>query len=849
MCKKPWALGNAFREGPKKVGRRAGLYSVGLLCIILLAGYIAGRRRTQLARRSALEAAELERPELAMPLFEDYLANVPDDGQAWGRYAQCRQQVAEPKQAHLSKAIEAYQMAAELRPQDAQVWLGLARLHSMLGNVEGTLNAAKQTLRLDPKNSDALGLLVDAQIKNGASSELRAFIEKHRSSHDWKTGLLLQDAQLALGSSPPEMFESYASRMTEPRSQNSLSIEYMLAARLAMRAGDRAEAVELLESGLTSAPMDLEYLRTVVRISTDLQAEVIGVRYIARFPGSFEDPYLALWYARRQWERGNLELVIAALESQPERPLATEPEANLLLCLALHRLGRLERLKDLLKRLETESKLAEVSKRWFELISLLDSADQADDQVFAGAAQRVLEVNPASPIVRLMHASVYYRQGEYELAARLSGDALRLAPSWMQLWHFHVTSLALSGQIANASQVAASMVRKFPDEFDAQLCDRLLKLAQLSNREDFNAADFIRWADQVDVSRRDYRRSSVDVIRNLAAKASRASEDTTQVKRDPSPSVRADGGQTLQEQLQEVLLKNYFFAAYGPLLQIPSAQLGLLGTSKNSSVLADGEMFSGVTKDSCPSEDSVISILKDTIQNPTPEKIDELKSRTPKGAIHWRILEARRLLQSGSERDAASAVAVLRPVVAQIKNHADANLLLGLAMFRLQDSDSAIEHWYRAVPANDSIVEQCMRLSLTLRKQGFWKDEKSLVMFWNNVTAGTVQSTGETTKMSRRIEENLLLLSAYAEETDDAGLAQETYRTLLRQNEAHGVALNNLAYLLLQNGGSLTEALRLSERALRVSPDHEEFQATHCEIVQASANARTAANTSTSKGN
>lgn len=825
LSRKPWKFGTYCRKGLRKITFRVGMCGLGLLAISLVAGYVVGRSQIRLLRAKAFEAVEAERPDQALPLFEEYLSNVNGDADAWRCFARCREQVAEPKQTHLVKAVEAYEVAVGLEPQNANSWIRLSKLHAGLGNSEAALKAAKQALRLEPGNSEALGLLVNAKTKNGQNSALADFVDEHGESTDWRIRLVIQDARFAMGDKPRDMLTSELDEHRQQRGVTSSS-DYLLRARLALLAGERILAIETLESGLESAPQDLEFLRTVVRLGTDMQAEAVAMQYVSRFSESLNDPYLALWYARRKWESGEYEAVADALACRPVRRFATQPEANLLHFLALQRLGRNDEQKILFDRLETEADAAEVSRRWFQLIKLLGVSEQTDDKRFANVTQRVLEVNPSSPIVRLVHASVYYRQGEFALAARLSGDALRLAPSWLQLWHFHVTCLALSGQTESASKVANSMVSKFPNRFDAHLCARLLAATQLTARSNAEAAELIEWTKQVVIPKRDHRNSSLELITRLARQAvsheGSNKEELGETPRNVNKAERA------LEQIQKVLAENYYYVASG--------SSGGMSAGIVEGISSDASKSGKVTFPSSP-----IESLRNTIQEPSLESISELKNQSPKGAISWRILEGKRLLKSESEREAAAAVAVLRPVVAQLENHADANLLLGLAMFRLRDPGRAIEHWYRAIQANKATAEQCLRLSLTLRKQGCWEDEKSMVTFWHGLATALSRAEEEAESASKRVEDSLLLLSAYAEETDDAALAEETYRVLLRHNGQLGIALNNLAYLLLKNGGSMDEALVLSQRSLEVSPLHREFQSTNQEVLDALAGAKVAA--------
>ena len=77
-----------------------------------------------------------------------------------------------------------------------------------------------------------------------------------------------------------------------------------------------------------------------------------------------------------------------------------------------------------------------------------------------------------------------------------------------------------------------------------------------------------------------------------------------------------------------------------------------------------------------------------------------------------------------------------------------------------------------------------------------------------------------------RIIERLLVLAEYAEDTQDAPLAERTYRSLLIQDDQQPAIWNNLAFLLRHDDRQLDEAYELAQRAVRAEPDNSEFRHT-----------------------
>ncbi len=176
---------------------------------------------------------------------------------------------------------------------------------------------------------------------------------------------------------------------------------------------------------------------------------------------------------------------------------------------------------------------------------------------------------------------------------------------------------------------------------------------------------------------------------------------------------------------------------------------------------------------------------------------------------------------------------------------------MGLAMLRLRDQASGIEHLLKAIQANPSSGSQCLRLSLACRRDKHWPDVRSLVSFWQEVTnldessyLAQCNSRGQEPLDNKvRVIQRLLVLAEYAEDTQDAPLAKRTYRSLLKQDSQQPAIWNNLAFLLHHDDEQLDEAYELAQRAVRAEPDNSEFRRTLLAVeAKKAANLSTAPN-------
>ncbi len=92
-------------------------------------------------------------------------------------------------------AAREYRMAAALAPTSAEIHASLARVLLRLHEVEEAKKSAEQALRIDPKNVEALGVMVQIDVGlrdlSGAADRLRAILEENPS--DDASRMLLAD--------------------------------------------------------------------------------------------------------------------------------------------------------------------------------------------------------------------------------------------------------------------------------------------------------------------------------------------------------------------------------------------------------------------------------------------------------------------------------------------------------------------------------------------------------------------------------------------------------------------------------------------------------------------------------
>lgn len=784
-------------------------------------------------RQTGFRAAESGDPILALEHLGNYLTAKPDDTQAMFRYAMTRRKIIAPKKTHIVDALKKLERCVELMPQDTTVWIELAQMQSVLGRSESGLFSAKRAYKLDPTNETAIGLLANALMERGSYDEAGELLDNLSVERpvSWKLGLVrLRYALETVGSNAQfvETAEEIAANaLHEPRM-------LLLKATANWMSGEQVVASQVLQDAIQQAPLeDIDYLRALVRFASDMRAEELGIELLRRIP-ELDDPFLTLWYARRCWELGRPTEILEVL-ARRSIPLVTEPEANLLLAVSLAATGQSSKLQRLLHSLE-QQQMTEAARDWGHFIVLACGARGADARALIDASSKVLAVSPSCPIVRYMQALTFYQMGEYRIAAKLAKQASRLAPNWLVLRQLEITATLILGKPEDALTISRAVFEEFPYDINTAITLAAVSAVVLPSREEEFATRLLDWTHQSNLPSSDARRQDISLIRLLAyarlgrhAKADALRKEMNFVPEDMGYSdlIRIaahrrfrDIGLANTPPVQELVMRN------GNAADLPSDTQGW------RMLLSDGTTSLATLK--------LALVSKEAKNAPDIQAtlIDELAARSPRGATAWRLLKARWLLQDDKqERHAAEAAVLLRPLLVSVPDSPDGQLLMGAAMFRLHDHSSGMEHFLAAVQSDSRSAPNALRLSLNCRRIKKWTDARSLVNFWieltrvemNSRVSSGPEATSQTSQANndqRQLIDRLLVLAEYAEQTNDAQLAIETYRQILTFDPQGHLACNNLAFLIYQLPTQWEKARQLAKRAIAAVPTNLEYRKT-----------------------
>lgn len=141
-------------------------------------------------------AIEADKPELAIPIAQGFLAQDAFDGEAMVTLAK-----AYLKTDQVAEARELLSHASALAPEKADSWLALARIWTILGENEQALSALQKAQVATPENAKILTALGKLYLAQGQASEAASVLKQadQIEPDNMETSIALSSALLKLG--------------------------------------------------------------------------------------------------------------------------------------------------------------------------------------------------------------------------------------------------------------------------------------------------------------------------------------------------------------------------------------------------------------------------------------------------------------------------------------------------------------------------------------------------------------------------------------------------------------------------------------------------------------------------
>ena len=162
-----------------------------------------------------------------------------------------------------------------------------------------------------------------------------------------------------------------------------------------------------------------------------------------------------------------------------------------------------------------------------------------------------------------------------------------------------------------------------------------------------------------------------------------------------------------------------------------------------------------------------------------------------------------------AEKKPQEALDLLQDQVAKYPERIDLRMALGNAAVRMGKYDVGIATFQEVLPKLDkdakARADVYLRIGESYRRKGD--------------TASAIASLRQAQQI---LPDDIVIGGTLALVQDQAGQSEEAekqYRAVLKLDPDNGLAMNNLAYLLADNGGDLDEALQLAQRARAARQD------------------------------
>lgn len=433
---------------PERPRRRMSPIGIALLAVVAGLGigrFVTAGNGDGTPAPSAPAFDSTDAPTEQIRSLEAAVEARPQDAEAWRRlgtaYAQRSAEVQDPELT--TKAEEAFDRASALAPDDARILVGRGALELTLHRFAEAEELGREATRRLPRNADALGVLVDAQVELGQYDEATATLQEML---DVRPGL------------PALARTSYLRELNGD----------LDAARDAMRQAAVAGAGSTYDvASVTALLGDLQ------RKSGDLDAARASYNQaVEQAPELVTAQVGAAWVQAAMGDvDGAIDELQASVDEFPSPPLV----------LLLHDLQVASGDPDAADTAEVVRAVAalqEASGQVVDLEMAIFEADAASDPEraleFAEAAQRA---RPDNIFVDDAMAWSLFRSGDASAAAPFMAEALRLG-STEPLLRYHAAEIALAEGDRSEAAEHLSIALRDP-WFSFQHRDRALELADL----------------------------------------------------------------------------------------------------------------------------------------------------------------------------------------------------------------------------------------------------------------------------------------------------------------------------------------------------------------------------------
>jgi predicted Zn-dependent protease len=384
-----------------------------------------------------------------------YIRRYPSDPEVLIAYAQARQSIELPRQAHLIETMQILRRLLSIDPNHPAQRRQLLELYTKMGFTTEAMETAQVILEQAPNDSEALRCEMQCLLR------LRREDEALRLANQWATvepenidprELILWltcDLQKNADGSVKIAEDWSAHHPNDAEYQTLQGFAYMLAHR-----PDEAKAA--LKAALARNPQNVPLVLCLVDKLDRLGLLEDSLNLLKRSADSTKDPAIRDMLVRRLWQAGMHADVVAELD----KGISDDPNQRLeQLAIKAVSLRRLNRNADATAAIAQLTKTpGPLAVAWAMMPDYITdaSADDLASRKMRDACLAALETDADAPYLRQCLAEADLQLGEAELAISIYRDIVMQHPAWL-MPQARLTELLLSKSLlSEALDVAAA---------------------------------------------------------------------------------------------------------------------------------------------------------------------------------------------------------------------------------------------------------------------------------------------------------------------------------------------------------------------------------------------------------
>jgi tetratricopeptide (TPR) repeat protein len=751
--------------------RRRRRLAILLSVILLLAGSVVvavyatqwkSRQQTQHQRAEGIAAFERGEYGTAIRTLGGYLNRNQDDADAWHYYAQANLNAPAPTPRQVREAMNGLTRFLRLRPNDRDAAAQLMELLKLAGRDEDALTYANRILENHPDDRAALSSKAVLLTRLGREEEAMPIAQQalEREPDNVAIRMLTYQLRFNLGETAGAIVDD--ARALAEQTPGDPRYEMLVGYAYAM-ARNNAESVRWLRQAADRALEDQQFAFTLVQVLDASRLFAESLRVLTRAATPDNEAGLFSEMARRLFEAQRYgELVDRLSMIDPAQP-NTRVEEVALRAMGLYSLDR---------RSEADAIVAALRNRrgepaatvWASVLQVTYSDQRPPVPEVIRTLNQSLQTIPTNAYAHAFLGDAYASTGDNELALASWRRAADLRPSWAAVRALIARTLVTAGRPDEALEFAEAAMARNPGSVDAAITFIRVRAALLADRDRAGAEELLAMVDEVQEAVPGEPQTLLIRVQLLAhagrsEDAARAVDDIVSGQTQLSPTMllqlaeasrraglglendllaraQAQGGQTPELAMAQArqLAREGRIAEGLALLEDGARAAGGAEAGPwrlNIAVYLEGvgdpraaEAWQRLTRDYPENQNVQMAALRArSVRNDrafTGQVIDRLEKLMGADSVAFRLERARWLLESSAvERDAATAVSVLREVINDAPRRLEPRLLLANALERLDREQVAIRELRaadQAIPGNPAILLELARLHQNLRQ-------------------------------------------------------------------------------------------------------------------------------------